>query len=105
MVISNISINFVHNYYKPTEDAVYDKYKYHARVWGIFESYLPHAENINSLCRTTSHYVVWEGDPLTAQLTDLDMKDVTDRLAKVRKKYNQILFELLAQSSAKIAGF
>ena len=25
MVISNISINFVHNYYKPTEDAVYDK--------------------------------------------------------------------------------
>lgn len=33
------------------------------------------------------------------------MKDVTDRLAKVRKKYNQILFELLAQSSAKIAGF
>ena len=24
LVISNISINFVHNNYKPTEDAVYD---------------------------------------------------------------------------------
>ena len=33
------------------------------------------------------------------------MKDVTDRLAKVRKKYNQILLELFAQSSVKIAGF
>ena len=30
MVISNICINFVDNYDKPTEDAVYDKYKYHA---------------------------------------------------------------------------
>ena len=29
---------------------------------GIFESYLPHSEHINSLCRTTSHYIVWEGD-------------------------------------------
>ena len=29
---------------------------------GIFESYLPHSEHINSLCRTTSHNIVWEGD-------------------------------------------
>ena len=49
---------------------------------------------------------IWEPvTPLTAQLTDLDMNDVTDRLAKVRKKYNQILLELFAQSSVKIAGF
>jgi len=34
LVISNISINFVHNYDKPTEDAVYDKYKYHASGGG-----------------------------------------------------------------------
>ena len=41
MVISNISINFVHNYYKPTEDAVYDKYKYHASG-GVFLKAISH---------------------------------------------------------------
>ena len=28
LVISNISINFVHNYYKPTEDAVHFIYEH-----------------------------------------------------------------------------
>lgn len=63
LVISNISINFVHNLRQNPLKMQYMTNISIMRVGGgIFESYLPHSECINSLCRTTSHYIVWEGD-------------------------------------------